>query len=226
MAQPDIQAELPSLPSRLLAAYTAFAGNERIADGQLQDIAIAAKAVVTATPEAQILVFDNRTGKPVDMNLHGSLDEVLVRLPRPAAAARDGDTEAGSSEDQVSRSAGRPRLGVVGREVTLLPRHWEWLNGQPGGASVALRKLVEKAQKESRVADEQRAARETGYHFINAMAGDQPGFEEASRALFAGNRERFRAHLADWPQDVRDHALALSEASFADAPEAPQADKA
>jgi hypothetical protein len=215
-----VPSPVPS-PPQATATYTAFAGNERIGNGELHDVATAAKAVVTRTPDAQILVFDNRKGTLVDLNLHGSLDEVLVRLPRHSAQLKDRsdiDTKATASpaDNPAARGAGRPRLGVIGREVTLLPRHWEWLNGQPGGASVALRKLVEKAQKESRLDDEQRTAREAGYNFINAMAGDQPGFEEATRALFAGNRERFSAYLAGWPADVRDHALTLSDASFPD----------
>ncbi len=74
------------------------------------------------------------------------------------------------------RGRGRPKLGVVAREVTLLPRHWDWLNAQPGGASVALRKLVEQARRANGDADRARAAREAAYHFMSAMAGDLPAF--------------------------------------------------
>jgi len=109
---------------------------------------------------------------------------------------------------------GRPKLGVVAREVTLLPRHWEWLAAQPGGASVALRKLVEHALRENRGADRQRQSRDASYKFMTALAGDQPGFEEAIRALYAGNRGQFDQHVDGWPADVRAHAKKMASASF------------
>ena len=105
-------------------------------------------------------------------------------------------------------------MGVVGREVTLLPRHWQWLNAQPGGASVALRKLVDAARKTSETQDAARHAKERAYRFISAMAGNEANFEEANRALFAGDGEQFRAMIEPWPIDVRDHALALAEPAF------------
>jgi hypothetical protein len=108
------------------------------------------------------------------------------------------------------RGRGRPKLGVVSREVTLLPRHWEWLNAQPGGASVALRKLVDEARRASGDKDRERQARDAAYHFMSTMAGNLPQFEEASRALFAGDRRRFTALIADWPPDIRDHIVKLA----------------
>lgn len=195
-----------------LAAYTAFADNWHVASGDLRAVAATLKALVDAKPDAQILIFDNASGAQVDMNLHGTLADVLQRLPtpRPAMPLPTEDTTA-------PRGAGRPKLGVVGREVTLLPRHWEWLNSQPGGASVALRKLVEHAQRENRQADAERQAREAGYKFMAALAGDQGGFEEASRALFARNQAVFESCIAAWPADVREHLKKLASASFGDA---------
>ena len=111
------------------------------------------------------------------------------------------------------RGRGRPKLGVVAREITLLPRHWDWLNSQPGGASVALRKLVEEARRGSGDRDRIRSAQEAAYHFMSAIAGNLPGFEEASRALFAYDRRRFGDLIAAWPEDVRDHVIKLA---FAD----------
>jgi uncharacterized protein len=105
---------------------------------------------------------------------------------------------------------------VVAREVTLLPRHWDWLAGQPGGASVTLRKLVEQARKDNEGKDRLRRAREAAYRFLSAMAGNLPGFEEAARALFAGDRDRFAAIVAPWPQDVREHAVKLAARGFDD----------
>jgi hypothetical protein len=101
---------------------------------------------------------------------------------------------------------------VVAREVTLLPRHWEWLNAQPGGASVALRKLVEHARRTNGEAERQRAARDAAYRFMSAMAGDLPHFEEAARALFAEDRRAFVGLIAAWPADIRDHVVKLAYA--------------
>ncbi|MEG1053304.1 MAG: DUF2239 family protein [Janthinobacterium sp.] len=189
---------------------TAFAGPHKIASGTLHALAQTLKELVTRDPDAQILIFDDASGSQVDLNLHGSLDEVLQRLPRAAAPAPQDDAPA------PARTAGRPRLGVVAREITLLPRHWEWLATQPGGASVALRKLVEQAQRGNKAHDEQRQAREAAYRFMNALAGDEPGFEEASRALFAGQRAPFLSCVRDWPADVREHVLQLAQRGWHD----------
>ena len=136
----------------------------------------------------------------------GSLAEVY-------AACRDGalifDQETGRVVDIDPRfppgeegpKPGRPRLGVVAREVTLLPRHWDWLATQPGGASVALRKLVEEASRNPRA--RQRARRDAAYRFATALVGNAPGYEEAMRALYAGQAEDFAAHIEAWPGDVR-----------------------
>lgn len=126
--------------------------------------------------------------------------------------AADQETEPDQKEN---RRPGRPKLGVVAREVTLLPRHWQWLNGQPGGASVALRKLVDEARRVNAGKDLVRQARESAFRFMSAMAGNEPRFEEAIRSLFAGNAERFHEMIAAWPVDVRDHAEKLAAASFA-----------
>jgi len=119
-----------------------------------------------------------------------------------------------TAQPQPRTGPGRPRLGVVAREVTLLPRHWRWLSVQPGGASVALRKLVEDARRAHAGSDRQRDAQEAAYRFMSAMAGDAHGFEEAARALFAVDEKHFEEHIADWPQDVREHAQMLAVGVF------------
>jgi hypothetical protein len=177
----------------------------RIASGELADVARQVKEAVERGGNAAppVFVFDDETGARVDLDLRGTAEEVLERLG-PAV-----EPESPATED-APRGPGRPRLGVVAREVTLLPRHWEWLAGQPGGASVALRKLVEEARRANEGADRARRAREAAYRFMVAMAGDAPGFEEATRALWAGDAARLEAHTAAWPADVRDHARRLA----------------
>src|SRR5690349_24439409 len=188
----DIDRQIPSghkpyastVAIAMIQTFTAFAGPQRLASGALADVALAVKHAGT-TP-ASVTIFDDRTGRTIDLDLRGSDADILARLSR--ATVDDVRPEPPTSEP---RGRGRPKLGVVAREVTLLPRHWEWLNAQPGGASVALRKLVDEARRANGDRDRQRAARDAAYHFMSTMAGNRAGFEEASRALFADDRRRF-----------------------------------
>ncbi len=184
------------------ARFTVFDGHRRLASGPLRDAALAVKRAAESGVAGPLLVFDDTTGRVVDVDTRGSEADVVARLSRGAPAPEPAESE--------PRRRGRPKLGVVAREVTLLPRHWDWLAAQPGGASVALRKLVEEARRGSAGTDRRRGARDAAYRFMSAMAGDLPGFEEAARALFAGDRERFGALVAAWPVDVRDHAARLA----------------
>lgn len=184
---------------------TAFNGARRIASGDLVHVARKVKEALLRDEQAPILIFDDVTSEPVEIDFRGDIEAVVRRL-----AVRSGGEPPPADPGTAHRGPGRPRLGVVAREVTLLPRHWEWLVSQPGGASVALRKLVEEARRTSAGADRMRLARETSYRFMVAIAGDRPGFEEAARALFAGDRERYDRLLAVWPADIRDHARKLA----------------
>lgn len=198
--------------------YTGFAGHRLIASGELAEVALKAKERSDQGESAPILIFEDETGAPVDLNFRGTVEELLASLTRKKARA----AEAQEKEAEETRRAGpgRPKLGVVSREVSLLPRHWEWLNGQPGGASVTLRKLVEQAKRESQGADRSRRAQEAAYKFMYAMAGDFPGFEEASRAFFAKDTERFEQLIHPWPEDVRNHLRKLVALSLQDEREA------
>jgi len=187
--------------------FTAFIGPKRLASGSLADVALAVKKSTKPGSHQPILIFDDTSGKSVDLDLRGTDEDVVARLPLPASPSAAAAAEQPSSEP---RGRGRPKLGVVAREVTLLPRHWDWLAGQPGGASVALRKLVEDARRTNGDRDRRRAARDAAYHFMSAMAGNFKGFEEVSRALFADDRRRFGELIADWPDDVRDHIVSLA----------------
>jgi len=181
---------------------TAFEGARRIGSGDLAQVAMKAKDAVDRG--GHVLIFDDVTSQPIELDLRGTADEVRTRLAagdRPAAA---------DPAEPAPRGPGRPKLGVVAREVTLLPRHWDWLSTQPGGASVALRKLVEQARHGSEAKDRIRQSQEAAYRFMVAMAGDRPGFEEATRALFAGDADRFEHETASWPIDVRDHTRRLA----------------
>ena len=188
--------------------YVAFEGSRWLATGTLADVATAAKPAADRRC-APVLIFDSRS-EQVELDFRGSLAAVLARLPTPAIRA-DHDAE---TSDGEPRGRGRPKLGVIAREVTLLPRHWEWLAEQPGGASAVLRRLVEAARTSNEDRDRLRRGRDVLYRFCAAMAGDAPGFEEASRALFAGDRSRFETHTAAWPPDVRAHALELAAHAF------------
>ena len=183
---------------------TAFAGSARIASGELRHVALKAKQAFDAGKP--VLVFEDGSGRVVELPLEVPAADLLKRLAEPLAAA--------ASEKQVPRGPGRPKLGVVAREVTLLPRHWDWLAAQPGGASVALRKLVEDARKVGGGEDRRRAAQEATYRFMQAMAGDFAGYEDVARALFAGDIGKFEQHSATWPEDVRDHAALLAADAF------------
>ncbi|AKL99986.1 MULTISPECIES: DUF2239 family protein [Burkholderia cepacia complex] len=193
--------------STLLPSYTAFDGHRRLASGPLATVALAAMQAGDAM-SGTILIFDDATGRSIDLDLRGTADDIRARYaPPPGDAPGAAGEPAGAGEQ---RGRGRPKLGVVSREVTLLPRHWEWLGAQPGGASVALRKLVEDARRTHAAADRRRDAQARAYHFMSAMAGDLPGFEEAARALYANDPARLAELIAGWPDDVRDHALALA----------------
>ncbi|WP_412022626.1 DUF2239 family protein [Burkholderia cepacia] len=194
--------------SMLLPSYTAFDGHRRLVSGSLAAVALAVRQAAGDAMAGTILIFDDATGRSIDLDLRGTADEVRARFaPLPGDAAGAAGEPAGAGEQ---RGRGRPKLGVVSREVTLLPRHWEWLGAQPGGASVALRKLVEDARRTHAAADRHRDAQTRAYHFMSAMAGDLPGFEEAARALYANDPARLAELIAGWPDDVRDHALALA----------------
>jgi hypothetical protein len=191
----------------LADTYTAFRGTLSLGSGPLVPVALAAHRALAKDPTAVVTVISHDTGRAVDLDLRGTEADVAARHAppdAPRAAAAHADTAR-------PRGRGRPRMGVVAREVTLLPEHWDWLAGQPGGASVALRKLVLQAMRSSAGPDALRRARERTYAFMSTMAGDLPGYEEATRALFAGDGDRLSAHIAAWPPDVRHLVARLAQ---------------
>ncbi len=187
----------------LLKPCSVFDGVRRIASGPLGEVAPAFKKALEKSGSGPVFLFDDTTGRTFDIDIRGTNEDVIARLRRGAPSPREGEP----------RGPGRPKLGVVAREVTLLPRHWEWLGAQPGGASVTLRKLVDAARRANDGRARARAAQEAAYHFMSAMAGDRAGFEEATRALFADDRARFATLIVKWPRDVREHAMKLAFAT-------------
>jgi uncharacterized protein len=182
-----------------MVSYTAFLDNAQIAAGPLETLVPAVKARFDHNPSDLVLIFEDQTGRQVDFDLRGPLSEVLARaLPTPRTGP------------------GRPRLGVVSREVSLLPRHWEWLEQQPNGASAALRRLVDEARNRNPAGQRARQATEAAGRFLTAMAGNLSGYEEACRALYAGNRARLGDLIEAWPADIQTYLLArLDDASAA-----------
>ncbi|HEY8383587.1 MAG TPA: DUF2239 family protein [Microvirga sp.] len=180
-----------------LPSHTAFNGQSLLARGTLSEVAVAVKRAVASNGLEPITVIEDRSGRPIDLDLRGTEADIAARydeIPAPSPA----------------RGRGRPRLGVVAREVTLLPRHWDWLATQPGGASVTLRRLIDDARRSDAGEGDHRARRDAAYTFMAALGGDLPGFEEGARALYAGDRAQLESRIAAWPADLRDHALRLA----------------
>lgn len=186
---------MPSNPSH---TYSAFVDGKRLATGPLHGLAVAVLRARQANPDTYPLIISDATGQSIDLDLRGDEEAVAARYTVAAPP-------------QAPKVRGRPKLGVVAREVTLLPEHWDWLAGQPGGASVALRKLVHEARRNGGDAAQTRQARDRAYHAMSTLAGDLAGFEEASRALFAGDHERLVEQMASWPNDVQTYVLQLAE---------------
>jgi hypothetical protein len=183
-------------------AAIAFQGDVCIASGDLACVALAAQKAAKRRHDEPILIFDAATSEPIEIDLR---DSAAPRVSRHTAAG-----PASSSAGETPRGPGRPKLGVVAHEVTLLPRHWDWLASQPGGASVALRKLVEHAMRANAGKDRIRASQNAAYRFMSTMAGNRVRFEDAARALFAGDAATFQRLVQAWPRDIRDHVSRLA----------------
>lgn len=178
--------------------YTAFASSKQIASGELAEVASVIKKQIGKAVATDILIFADATGRVVDIDWRGSVDDVVNRLT-------GSDKKAGP---------GRPKLGVTSREVSLLPRHWDWLAKQPGGASVTLRKLVEEAKRSSTKQEGVRVAQEAAYRFMHTLAGDLPGFEDALRAMYAKDQSSFGQHIDSWPTDIKKHVQKILLATW------------
>lgn len=182
--------------------YTAFEGTTRLCRGTFQEVVVRVKERLGRAENNSVLIFSDSTGKTIDFNFHGSVKDVLKRL----------EIYVSKQEGELVSGPGRPKLGVISREVSLLPRHWEWLANQPGGASAAIRKLVEEAKKSTHISAKQ--AQERVYRFMSVIAGDMMGYEEALRALYKVDRRNFLLHIHDWPPEVRAHVVEMAKPVF------------
>ncbi|MBA4013933.1 MAG: hypothetical protein C0481_18890 [Phenylobacterium sp.] len=88
--------------------HTAFSSGRKIGSGTLSAVAPAVKAALEAG-ESHVLIFNDESGQQVDLDLRGTLEEALARLVPP------------TTEPPRPQGRGRPKLGVMAREVTLLP---------------------------------------------------------------------------------------------------------
>jgi uncharacterized protein len=180
---------------------TAFEGTTKVAAGDLGAVALVVKVLTETAPERLIIIYDDASGQEIDIDFRGSDEDVLSRI----------------TSAPPQRGRGRPKLGVVAKEITLLPRHWEWLASQSGGASATIRRLIDEARRANTDKDRQRQAQKACYRFMSAVAGNLPDFEEASRALFAGNLGRLSELSLSWPADVRQHVLKLAVGGMSEA---------
>lgn len=184
--------------------------------GPLMEVALAVKAANEQHPTSRFLVFDDVTGHVIDLDLRGTNADVIGRLSQPQKE-NAGRYEVPSDPVAPSSGAGpaepngrgRPKMGVVAREITLLPRQWDWLSSQPGGASAVIRRLVDDARRSGEALQYRRTAQEAAYKFMHGIAGDLAGYEEATRALFANDRPSLEKHISGWPADIRHHVIRL-----------------
>ena len=187
-------------------SYTAFGNEKLIAHGSLDEVVLKIKRWHDKNSTGSLLVFNDFTGKTMEFDLRGSEKEVLQKIemfiPQDTAA--------------VSVGPGRPKLGVVTREVSLLPQHWEWLASQPEGASAALRKLVEGAKKNLVMKESVKQVQERVYKIMSILAGDLPQYEEALRSLYRRNAENFKQHTAIWSPDIKEYVMKIAEPVFSE----------
>lgn len=182
---------------------TAFDGHRRIASGPPEKVALAVRAHLAQHRASTPLVLDDASGQALEFDLRGSADDVRARLRVAAPDAAP-----------APRGPGRPKLGVVAKEVTLLPRHWDWLSRQPGGASVTLRRLVEDARRAGGAREQARQAGEALDRAMRTLAGDLPGYEDASRAFWRGEKPAFERLTKPWPADVRNYVRRLAKLAW------------
>lgn len=185
-------------------SYSAFEGVNLLSQGSLEEVVLTVKRRLKSKSDASILVFSDLTGKQMDFDLRGTEKEVVQRLKVYLVP----------DAEKSQAGPGRPKLGVVAREISLLPRHWEWLSTQSGGASAVLRRLVETEMKGSTQKERIKQTQESTYKFLSSIAGNLGHYEEVIRALYAKDFKEFKDSMSGWPIDIKQHAISLSESVF------------
>jgi len=186
--------------------YTAFEGYKLLSHGDIETVALDVRKALKKDSNKSVLIFSDSTGRQIDLNLNGYESEVLERLK--VFAAPPVSTHIGG--------VGRPKLGVVSREISLLPQHWEWLSNQEGGASSVIRRLIDAKMNTSLLSAKEKTKKvqEVVYKFLSAVAGNLPNFEEVVRYLYRKDKKKFEDLMSDWPSDVSKHASFLAKEAF------------
>ncbi len=192
-------------------SYTLFRNNTLVANGDMADIKASILAVNERFPEGTYLCFNDLTGEYVDVDFHTEKSTKPLKKQTELKRGRPSFLKAPRAK---TKKAGRPSLGVVAREVTLLPRHWKWLNSQSSSASSALRELIDETIRTGRNPLEARNAMARADKFMSTALGDQPGYEEASRALYRADKETFYKLIEAWPNDLKNYVKQLSNPAF------------
>lgn len=185
-----------------MLTYTAFEEFKIVSQGTLDDVAISVKHRLKEQGSSNILIFSDSTGRQIDLDLSGTDKQVLDRLKVFT-----------TSSVQTQSGAGRPKLGVLPREISLLPSHWEWLLNQEGGSSAVIRNLIDEKMK-TQLIHKNKIAQERTYKFLSAHAGNLPSFEDAVRFLYRKDKKKFMDQISGWPKDVLKYTLSLSSDAF------------
>lgn len=172
--------------------FAAFLSTQLMARGPLEQVLTTVHSLGYGTAK-QCLFFDESTGIQIDFDLRGSLEEIKARLAKHPGL---------SANEAQPRGPGRPKLGVSCKEVCLLPAQWDWLASQSGGPSAALRRLVMAAMKAEPQWGLDPKRKTATDKVLVALAGNQPRYEEASRALWADDLPTFEAIVTGWPDEI------------------------
>ncbi|MCH7331632.1 DUF2239 family protein [Acinetobacter modestus] len=177
--------------------YTAFLNEQCLASGLLADVAIAIQQHANQS-NSTILIFNDQTGRQIDLDLSGSEQNIQQRYAEP----------------EMVKKVGRPKLGVISREITLQQKHWDWLDQQSSSASAVIRKLIDKELNDPNSESNRMLAKQATDRFMSAMLGNMPNYEEATRALYQGDREVFLDLIRDYPKDIKEYLTLKTQNIF------------
>ena len=185
--------------------FSAYGPTSCIGQGELTDVALAAHRFLRTHPDQSALILQDSTCQIIDLDLSG--DEALLERKANHYPIRS-QAPVPDSKDPITG------------EITLLPRHWQWLAEQGGNASATLRRLIDEARRDpkQKADNECRRRQQLTYRFCQALCGDFQGYEDALRALYAADKDSFKTHISTWPADFALRAEALAEPIWATVP--------